>query len=146
MHYESSDPQNPDRVISWENATGLLGTDQPEVVDAAFERGEPHVGVAVIGLALNHPNPGAILPRIARAMRAPNPELQRQGTLALAHTARLHHIVNQECLELLRSRPRGNEADDDLWTFIPRRQLPWWLWRHQLPSYLKWYLFERWRH
>ncbi|MFD7927722.1 hypothetical protein [Streptomyces sp. NPDC059742] len=34
--------------------------------------------------------------------------------------------------ELLRGCPRGNEADDDLWSFVPHRQLPLWLWRHHL--------------
>lgn len=36
---------------SWKDGTGLLGVDDPGLVDAAFERGEPHAGVAVIGLA-----------------------------------------------------------------------------------------------
>lgn len=144
MEYEES-PEIQPEFLGWENGTGLLGMDDPAVVDAAFERGEQHVGVTVIGLALNHPDPDTILSRVARALRATDPELQRQGTVALAHVARLHRTVNQECLDLVRARPRGNEADDDLWTFIPRRKLPWWLWRHQLPGHLKWYLFERWR-
>ncbi|MFD7233150.1 hypothetical protein [Streptomyces sp. NPDC059881] len=136
-------PDTQPEVLDWENGTELIGVDDPAIVDAAFERGERHVGVAVIGLALNHPDPDTILPRIARALRATDPELQRQGTLSLAHVARLHRTVNQECLDLLRARPRGNEADDDLWTFVPRRRLPWWLWRRQLPGYLKWHLYER---
>jgi hypothetical protein len=132
-------------VLDWENGSGLLEVHDPAVVDDAFARGELHVGRAVIGLALNHPDPRAVLPRVARALRAAEPVQQHQGVVALAHVARLHRTVNRECLDLLRVRPRGNEADDDLWSFVPRLQLPWWLWRHQLPGHLKWHLYERWR-
>ncbi|MCX5199339.1 hypothetical protein OOK31_36625 [Streptomyces sp. NBC_00249] len=145
MEDETDSREEPPWIPDWENGTGLLGVDDPAMVDAAFERGEPHVGCAVIGLALNHPDPEAILPRVARALRATDPTRRHQGTVALAHVARLHRTVNQECLDLLRARPRGNEADDDLWTFVPRRRLPWWLWRHQLPGHLTWHLYERWR-
>jgi hypothetical protein len=132
--------------FSWEDGTGLLGVDDPVLVDAAFERGEPHVGVAVIGLALNHGDPAVILPRVSRTLEAPSPELRRQGTIALAHVARLHRTVDQRCLTLLRARPRGNEADDDLWSFVPHRRLPWWLWRHRLPNMARYWLWERWRY
>jgi hypothetical protein len=129
----------------WENGTGLIGVDDPATVDDAFDRGERHVGVAVIGLALNHPDPNAILRRVARALRSADPDTRQQATVALAHVARLHRTVNQECLDLLRARPRGNEADSDLWTFVPRRRLPWWLWRHHLQRHVTWHLHERWR-
>ncbi|GGX94242.1 hypothetical protein [Streptomyces fructofermentans] len=145
MAYEEI-PQPLLPALDWEQGTGLIGVQDPAVVDAAFERGERHVGVAVIGLALHHPDPRAILPRVARALRATDPARQHQGTVALAHVARLHRTVDRECLALLRAQPRGNEADDDLWSFVPRRRLPWWLWRHQLPGLVKWCLFERWRH
>ncbi|WP_351222811.1 hypothetical protein [Streptomyces sp. NPDC002133] len=143
MQNESSDPDPHDWAISWENGTGLIGIDQPEVVDAAFDREERHVGAAVIGLALNHPDPAVILPRVARAMGGDSAELRRQGTVALAHVARLHRTVDQTCLTLLRGMPRGNEADDDLWTFVPHRRLPPWLWRHQVKQRIKWQLWER---
>ncbi|MEU1593565.1 hypothetical protein ABZ468_12070 [Streptomyces sp. NPDC005708] len=145
MTHEGADTRSPDWAYNWADGTGLLGMDQPEEIDAAFERGEPHVGVAVIGLALNHSDPVAILPRIARALRTDSEELRRQGTVALAHVARLHHTVDTECLALLRTRPRGNEADDDLWTFVRHRRLPLWLWRHHLPRHTKWLLWDRWR-
>lgn len=131
---------------SWKDGTGLLAIDDPGLVDAAFERGEPHTGVAVIGLALNHGDPAVILPRVARAMGSQSPELRRQGTVALAHAARLHRSIDQRCLALLRARPRGNEADDDLWSFVPHRRLPWWLWRHHLPTTAAYWLWERWRY
>lgn len=124
------------RGMNWQEGSALLGTDRPEEVDAAFERGEELVGVAVIGLALTHPDAAAILPRIARtlehALASSDPRLRHQGIVALAHTARLHLTVDRRCLDLLRRCPRGNEADDDLWGYVARRRLPWWLWRHQL--------------
>ncbi|MGW6841834.1 hypothetical protein [Streptomyces sp. NPDC054958] len=114
----------------WRSGSNLLGVDRPDVVLAAFERGEPMVGVAVIGLALNHADPAAVLPVVARAWESADREVRRQGVIALAHVARLHHTVDRRCLELLRRCPRGNEADDDLWSFVPHRELPLWLWRH----------------
>ncbi|MER6444902.1 hypothetical protein [Streptomyces venezuelae] len=102
----------------------LLGVDRPDAVLAAFERGEPNAGVVVIGLALNHADPGAVLPLVARALESADREVRRQGVIALAHVARLHRTVDRRCLELLRRCPRGNEADDDLWSFVPHRELP----------------------
>lgn len=131
--------------MNWEEFSALLGTDRPEEVDAAFVRGEPLVGVAVIGLALTHPNSEVILPRVARAMESADKEVRRQGVVALAHVARLHRSVDQRCLSLLRKERRGNEADDDLWTFVDHRDLPWWLWRHKLTERLAWLIIERWR-
>ncbi|MCX4961120.1 hypothetical protein [Streptomyces virginiae] len=116
----------------WQGGSNLLGVDRPDVVLAAFERGEPQVGVAVIGLALNHADPAAVLPLVARALESTDRKVRRQGVIALAHVARLHRTVDRRCLELLRRCPRGNEADDDLWSFVPHRELPLWLWRHHV--------------
>ncbi|MFC8229958.1 hypothetical protein [Streptomyces sp. NPDC057287] len=139
--------------MNWRSDSALLGTDRPEEVDAAFDRGEELVGVAVIGLALQHPDAEAILPRVARALESEDARLRPQSRVALAHVARLHGTVDRRCLELLRSHPRGNEADDDLWGYVPHRRLPWWLWRHhlrerltwRLREQLAWHLRDRWR-
>jgi hypothetical protein len=37
----------------WESGNGLLGIDDPAEWDAAWERGESHLGTAAIGLALS---------------------------------------------------------------------------------------------
>ncbi|MFJ9412834.1 hypothetical protein ACIRPT_01570 [Streptomyces sp. NPDC101227] len=136
------------RGMNWQHSSALMGTDRPEEVDAALERREELVGVAIIGLALTHPDAKAILPRVAQVMETAletgDRELLRQSTVALAHTARLHGTVDGRCLELLRHCPRGNVADDDLATFLPRRQLPWWLRRHHLRHRLRWLLWEKW--
>ncbi|MEU9162141.1 hypothetical protein AB0D29_17925 [Streptomyces sp. NPDC048424] len=116
----------------WWGGVDLNGVERPEQVLAAFERGEGRVGVAVIALALNHADPAAVLPVVARALDSADPEVRRQGVVALAHVARLHRTVDRRCLELLRRCPRGNEAGDDLWSFVPHRELPLWLWRHHL--------------
>ncbi|WP_053632440.1 MULTISPECIES: hypothetical protein [unclassified Streptomyces] len=110
--------------------------DRPDVVLAAFARNEPTVGVAVIALALNHPDPSVALPVVARALESPDREVRGQGVVAPAHVARIHRTVDRRCLELLRGCPRGNEADDDLWSFVPHRRLPLWLWRHHLAERL----------
>ncbi|MFJ1703310.1 hypothetical protein [Kitasatospora sp. NPDC088346] len=116
--------------MDWSSTSALMGTDRPEEVDAALDRADPHAGVALIGLAVTHPDPAVVLPRIARALA--DPAHRDRAAVALAHTARLHGTVDARCLALLRELPRGNPADDDLWAFVPRRHLPAWLWRHQL--------------
>ncbi|WP_275461807.1 hypothetical protein [Streptomyces noursei] len=132
----------PGRGMNWQEDSALLGTDRPEEVDAAFARGEERVGVAVIGLALTHPHPAAILPRVARtlerALATDDAGLRHQGGVALAHTARLHRTVDARCLELLRRCPRDTEPDMDVWAYVPRRRLPWWLWWHRIVG-------QRWR-
>ncbi|MBT2509320.1 hypothetical protein J7I98_26275 [Streptomyces sp. ISL-98] len=129
--------------VDWLHSSTLRWVDQPEQVDAAFERGEGLVGVAVIALVLNHPDPKAVLPVVARALESQDQEVRRQGVVALAHVARQHHTVDRRCLELLRACPRGNEADDDLWSFVAHRELPLWLWRHHLGERLVWLLRDR---
>ncbi|MEU9133358.1 hypothetical protein AB0D08_35595 [Kitasatospora sp. NPDC048540] len=116
--------------MDWSSTSALMGTDRPEEVDAALDRQDPNAGTALIGLAVTNPDPDAVLARIARALAVP--ATRPQAVTALAHTARLHGTVDAACLDLLRTVPRGNEADDDLWAYVPRRRLPWWLWRHQL--------------
>jgi hypothetical protein len=74
--------------MDWLDGTGLLGADDPDEVDKAFDRAEPHVGVAVIGLALNHPDADTVLARVNRTPEAEDSALRRQGLVALGHTAR----------------------------------------------------------
>ncbi|MFF2230817.1 hypothetical protein [Streptomyces anulatus] len=145
MHPHESGSVNPAPVLNWQDGSTLRWIDRPEEVDAAFSRGEPLVGVAVIALALNHADADAILPRVGKALEAENPEVRRQGVIALGHVARLHRTVDRRSLDLLRGCPRGNEADDDLWSFVAHRRLPWWLWRHHFTERLAWLFRDRWR-
>jgi hypothetical protein len=121
----------------------LDAAEPPEAVAAAFDRGDPEAGVAVIALALHHQDPYGTLPLVARALASTDPGLRHQGIVALAHVARLHRTTDRRCLALLRAFHRGNEADDDLWTYVPRRRLPWWLWRHHLGRWALWWLRDR---
>jgi hypothetical protein len=146
VHPDESGSVDPAPVLNWQDGSTLRWIDRPEEVDAAFGRGEPLVGVAVIALALNHADVDAILPRVVKALEAEDPEVRRQGVIALAHVARLHRTVDQRSLDLLRAHPRGNEADDDLWSFVAHRRLPWWLWRHHFTERLTWSFRDRWRH
>ncbi len=123
----------------------LEWTPRPEEIDAAFDRREPSVGVDLLRLALNHHDPHDILPRVARALGSDNQGLRVQGVVALAHVARLHRTVDRRCLELLRTYPRGNEADDDLWQFVSRHRLPTWLWRYHFTQRVRWLLRDQWR-
>ncbi|WP_411083261.1 hypothetical protein [Streptomyces sp. cmx-18-6] len=153
MHPDPTDPAEPDEKgfaeappsVDWQDLSTLRWIERPEEIDSAFDRGEPHVGVALIALALNHPDADAILPRVARALAAEEPGLRHQGVVALAHVARLHRTVDERCLELLRAFPRGNEADDDLWSFVDHRRLPFWLRRHHAGQRLIRPLRDGWR-
>jgi hypothetical protein len=117
--------------VNWSDYTALMGIGRPEEVDAAFDRGEDMVGVAVIGLAMSHPDPAVSSPRVARALDHNRIEVRRQGATALAHVARIHGVVSRECLEVLRRHP-DEVAEDDLWTFVEHRRLPVWLWWRRL--------------
>ncbi|WP_219152199.1 hypothetical protein [Amycolatopsis sp. TNS106] len=102
--------------LDWSDGSAVWRADLlPADVQAAFERGEETVGVAVIALALNHSEPAHTLPLVAMAMESSSLEIREQGVVAMAHTARLHRAVDRRCLVLLRSCARGNPADDDLW-------------------------------
>jgi hypothetical protein len=132
--------------LDWTDHTAVWQADhRPADVNAAFDRSEPLAGLAVISLSLQHPSPDDVLPLVARAFESPDPQIRYQGTVALANTARLHRTVDARCLTLLRACPRGNPADDDLWSFIPHRQLPLWLRRHHAKERLLWWLRDRWR-
>ena len=135
-----------DEHVDWADFSSVWqGNHLPADVHAAFERAENTVGVALIALALCHPDPQDVLPLVAKALESPSPQVREQGTVALAHTARLHRIVDQRCLVLLHEYPRGNVADDDLWSFVPHRELPLWLWRHQAKERMIWWLHDRWQ-
>lgn len=119
--------------VDWHDYAALMGIARPEDLDAAFDRGEDMVGVAVIGLALSHPDPVPVLQRVARALDHNRLEVRRQGATALAHVARIHGVVSRECLDVLRRHP-DEVAEDDLWTFIAHHRLPAWLWWRRVRS------------
>ncbi|MET7380921.1 hypothetical protein ABZT08_19215 [Streptomyces sp. NPDC005526] len=115
----------------WESGEGLLGLDDPAEWDAAFERGERHIGTAEIGLAFNC-SLEEVSPRIVRATRLDHP--QRGFAFTAAGTAaRLNNALTPELYEALRAEGRRGFAEtaiDDTLTFVPFRDLPprfkWW--------------------
>ncbi|GAA4225827.1 hypothetical protein GCM10022254_08600 [Actinomadura meridiana] len=134
-----------DGGLDWSDGSAVWEADLlPTEVRAAFERGEEMAGVAVIALALNHPEPARVLPLVAMAMESSSPQIREQGLVAMAHTARLHRAVDRRCLALLRSCARGNPADDDLWSFVPHHRLPLWLRWYHAKQRLWWLLRGRW--
>ncbi|MET8411694.1 hypothetical protein ABZV34_26975 [Streptomyces sp. NPDC005195] len=145
MHPHENGSVGRTPALNWQDGSSLRWTDQPGEVDAAFDRGEPLVGVAVIALALNHADADTVLPRVGRALESEDPAIRRQGVIALAHVARLHRTVDRRSLDLLRGCPRGTEADDDLWSYVAHRRLPWWLWRYHCAQRLTRLFRDRWR-
>ncbi|WP_412538723.1 hypothetical protein R8Z50_23065 [Longispora sp. K20-0274] len=149
MIYAAAGDPSPERCggesvdLDWERGSNLNLCDEPDDVDAAFDRGEERVGVALIALVYNNPDTDAVLPKVARGLRSPNPETRRQSLLALMHTARLHGRVDAVTLELVRgllddripisvgSRYEvwGTAAQtvEDLRVFLPSEQLPAWV-------------------
>ena len=127
-------------VLDWAEASNLHTCRQPEDVDDAFDRNEPHVGVAVIALVYNNTDTTAVMLRVARALTSTNPETRRQGLLALMHTARLHGRVDDHTLDLLHGllddrcltggyevRATAAQTVEDLRVFLPRETLPNWV-------------------
>jgi hypothetical protein len=110
----------------------LLGLDDPEEWDAAFERGEAGLGTAVIGLAF-HCTPAEVSPRIIRAMRLPDAGQRGFAFTAAGHAARLNGELTPELYAALRAEGPGGVAEHpirDVLTFVPLRRLPWWFrWR-----------------
>ncbi|WP_433353062.1 hypothetical protein ACQPYV_21640 [Micromonospora saelicesensis] len=129
--------------LDWERASNLNRCQEPADIDAAFDRGEEHVGAALIALVYNNPDTDAVLPRVARGLRSPNPETRRQSLLALMHTARLHGRVDAITLELLHGLLHdrtpisagspyevwgtATQTVGDLQAFLPSEQLPAWV-------------------
>ncbi|MEV7388534.1 MULTISPECIES: hypothetical protein [unclassified Streptomyces] len=115
--------------MRWETGEGLLGLDDPAEWDAAFERGEDHLGTAVIGLALNCPLEEAS-PRILRAMMLPDRNQRGYAFTAAGTAARLNGRLTPELYEALRTEVQDGRAEDaigDTLTFVPYRDLPPWL-------------------
>ncbi|QKW13405.1 hypothetical protein [Verrucosispora sp. NA02020] len=147
MIYATADASEGDDVesvnLDWEQGRNLNSCREPGDVDAAFDRGEGHVGVALIALVHNNPDTDAVLPRVARGLRSPNPETRRQSLLALTHTARLHGRVDAITVELLHAllsdrtpindesayevRGTATQTVGDLQVFLPSEQLPAWV-------------------
>ncbi|MEU8795695.1 hypothetical protein [Streptomyces sp. NPDC048643] len=99
-------------------------------MDAAFERGNGHLGTAVIGLAFNCSLEEAS-PRIIRAMRLSDHDQRGYAFTAAGAAARLNGALTPELYAALRAEGAGRRslADDairDTLTFVPHRQLPVW--------------------
>jgi hypothetical protein len=117
--------------MDWENGEGLLGINDPAEVDAAFERGEGHLGTAVIGLAFNCSLEEAS-PRIVRAMQLPDIAQRGFAFTAAGIAARLNGELTPELYAALRAEGPGRKsialnAIDDTLDYVPFRQLPLWL-------------------
>jgi len=115
----------------WGSGEGLLGLDDPDEWDAAFERGEPHLGTAVIGLAFQCSLAEAS-PRIIRAMQLPDRGQRGFAFTAAGVAARLNGELTPELYAALRAEGPGRRsiaenAIDDTLDYVPFRQLPLWL-------------------
>ncbi|MER6078603.1 hypothetical protein [Streptomyces sp. NPDC001833] len=112
----------------WQTGEGLLGLDDPAEWDAAFERGEDHLGTAVIGLAFHCPLE-AVSPRIVKVMGFPDGIQRTNAFVATGHAARLNGGLTPELFTALRAEGPGGVAEHpirDTLTFVPFRDLPAW--------------------
>ncbi|WP_089099439.1 hypothetical protein [Streptomyces hyaluromycini] len=114
--------------MRWETGEGLLGLADPAEWDAAFERGEDHLGTAVIGLAFHCPLEEAS-PRIVQVMGFPDGLQRMNAFVAAGHAARLNQRLTPELFAALRAEGLGGVAEHpirDTLTFVPYRDLPPW--------------------
>ncbi|WP_329336009.1 hypothetical protein OG866_18370 [Streptomyces sp. NBC_00663] len=131
---------------NWESGEGLLGLDDPADWDAAYERGEQHLGTAAIGLAFNCSLEDAS-PRILKAMRLPDRDQRIFAYTAAGTAARLNGTLTPELYAALRAEGHHGIAEnavDDTLDHVPFRQLPpWFKWR-KIASKV-WDKLETWR-
>ncbi|MFI1565068.1 hypothetical protein ACH4ZX_18785 [Streptomyces sp. NPDC020490] len=124
-------------AYDWETGEGLSGIDDPAAVDAAFERGEQHLGTAVIGLAYTCP-PAVASPRIVRAMRVLDGPWREPAFTAAGIVARLHGELTPALYAALRDEGAGGVAENairDTLTYVAFGKLPpWFKWRWLLAS------------
>jgi hypothetical protein len=122
-------------------------------VDAAFDRDDPSVGVAVIGLSLCHDDAEVIAPRARRAIVSGKRELRCQGLTAVSHMVRRTGEIDDVTLETIRPllrdpdpmvREHAGSIVADVWIFVPHPRLPDWLSRRQRLQSIKWWFVMRW--
>jgi hypothetical protein len=132
--------------IDWATGRGLLAVDDPAEVDNAFARNEKHVGIAVVGLALNNEDLDVVAPRVVRAIESDDVETRRLGFTAAGHSARLFEVLDPRVGEVLRRfRKDGIAATalDDVLQYVPFRQLPGWLKVEAVRRKLRWLILRR---
>ncbi|AZM55843.1 hypothetical protein DMA15_27330 [Streptomyces sp. WAC 01529] len=123
----------------WESGEGLIRIDDPADWDAAYERGADHLGTAAIGLAFRCPLEAAS-PRIIKAMRSPDIAQRGFAYTAAGVAARLNGALTPELYDALRAeghRGLAEYAIDDTLVFVPFRQLPPWLKRRKVLTYVR---------
>jgi hypothetical protein len=119
----------------------------PAEIDAAFERGEQHVGTAVVGLALHSEDFAEVVPRVERALHSADPTVRQLAFVAAGDTARRFGKLTPAIYRILRGEGLGGAADTaikDALTFIPFRDLPWWFKRISLFLTVRNVLEARW--
>jgi hypothetical protein len=132
--------------INWETGEGLLAVDDPIEVDDAFARNEKHVGIAVVGLALNNEDLDAVAPRVVRAIESDDEETRRLGFTAAGHTVRLFETLDpriEQALRRFRDDGIAATALDDVLQYVRFRQLPRWLQAESVRRRLRWLIFRR---
>ncbi|MFD6295892.1 hypothetical protein ACFWFU_13895 [Streptomyces sp. NPDC060235] len=115
----------------WDTGEGLIRIHDPAEVDAAFERGNGHLGTAVIGLAFNCSLEEAS-PRIIRAMHLSDIDQRVFAFTAAGVAARLNGALTPELYAALRAEGPGRlsiavNAIADTLCFVLFRDLPLWL-------------------
>ncbi|GAA3357151.1 hypothetical protein [Saccharopolyspora gregorii] len=134
--------------MNWDTGEGLLAVEDPRVVDAAFDRGERHVGVAVVGISLNWDRQEDISIRIQRAAESEDRETQRMAFTALGHVVRRFRSLDSvldSVIYRFRSSSLSEVAMDDVLQYIPFWQMPLWLKKVWLSRTLRWNLLDRWK-
>ncbi|NUP20472.1 MAG: hypothetical protein HOZ81_31200 [Streptomyces sp.] len=130
----------------WETGEGVSAIDDPADWDAAYERGEQHLGTAAIGLAFNCSLEEAS-PRIIKAMELPDRGQRGFAYTAAGTAARLNGALTPELYAALRAeghRGIAKNAIDDTLDYVPFRQLPpWFKWRKVVSKV--WDKLETWR-
>lgn len=131
----------------WQTGENLISLNDPAELDAAFDRGEPRVGTAVIGLVLSCGDLAVAAPRVERALRSSDPFIRQYAFVAVGDAARLYGGLTPAIYEALRAEGLGGVAEHairDALTFVPFRDMPWWLKRLNVTRSVKRFFVRRW--
>ncbi|MFJ5882991.1 hypothetical protein [Kitasatospora cineracea] len=119
----------------------------PLEIDAAFDRGDPYVGTAVIRLVFHCEDFDTVALRVERALRSEDFTTRERGCTAAGDMTRVFGKLSPGIYRRLREMGPEGQAEDpisDVLTFVPFRGLPWWFRLRKARSTVARFCYRRW--
>ncbi|MBP0455381.1 hypothetical protein J5Y04_38560 [Kitasatospora sp. RG8] len=119
----------------------------PAEIDAAFDRGDPYAGTAVIRLVFSCEDFDVVASRVERALRSADFTTRERGCTAAGDMTRVFGRLSPGIYRRLRELGPKGQAEDpvsDVLTFIPFRELPRWFKLQKIRSTVMRFCYRRW--